>query len=58
MLTIVFALVMILLSYVAQFVVVSFLLNPWWAIGYIATLPIGAYWAAYSGHRQLSIAAQ
>jgi len=51
MLTIVFALVLILLSYAAQFVVVSFLLNPLWAAIYVATLPLGAYWAAYSGHR-------
>jgi len=51
MLTIVFALVFILLSYAAQFVVVSFLINPFWAAIYVATLPIGAYWAAYSGHR-------
>lgn len=50
MLTIVFALVFILLSYVAQFVIVSFLANPWWAALYVATLPIGAYWAAYSTH--------
>jgi len=52
MLTIVFALVMILLSYVAQFIVVSLLINPLWAGIYVATLPVGAYWAAYSGHRQ------
>ena len=51
MLTIVFALVFILLSYAAQFIVVSFLINPLWAAIYVATLPIGAYWAAYSGHR-------
>ena len=50
MLTIVLALVFILLSYVAQFVVMSLLINPWCAALYIATLPIGAYWAAYSTH--------
>jgi 1-acyl-sn-glycerol-3-phosphate acyltransferase len=50
MLTIVFALLLILTSYIAQFVVVSFLINPWWAAVYVATLPIGAYWAAYSTH--------
>jgi hypothetical protein len=51
MLTIVFALVLILISYAAQFVIVSFLLSPLWAAAYVATLPLGAYWAAYSGHR-------
>lgn len=50
MLTILFALVLILLSYVAQFTVVSLVLNPWWAAVYIATLPIGAYWAAFRHH--------
>lgn len=50
MLTIVFALAMVLLSYVAQFIVVSVLLSPWWAALYVATLPVGAYWAAYSAH--------
>jgi 1-acyl-sn-glycerol-3-phosphate acyltransferase len=55
MLTIVFALVLILLSYAAQFVVVSFLLSPLWAAIYVATLPVGAYWAAYSGHRHQAI---
>jgi hypothetical protein len=51
MLTIIFALVLILLSYAAQFVIVSLLLNSLWAAVYVATLPIGAYWAAYSGHK-------
>lgn len=54
MLTIVLALVFILLSYVVQFVVVSLLVNPWWAALYVATLPIGAYWAAYSTHARAS----
>lgn len=58
MLTIVFALVLILLSYAAQFIVVSFLLNPLWAAIYVATLPVGAYWAAYSGHRDQVSAAR
>jgi 1-acyl-sn-glycerol-3-phosphate acyltransferase len=51
MLTIVFALVLILLSYAVQFVVVSLVISPLWAAIYVATLPIGAYWAAYSGHQ-------
>jgi hypothetical protein len=50
MLTIVFSLVLILLSYAAQFALVGWLISPMWAAVYVATLPIGAYWAAYSGH--------
>ena len=50
MLTIVFALVLILLSYAAQFAIVTALLNSWWAALYVATLPIGAYWAAFTSH--------
>ena len=51
MLTIIFSLVLILLSYVAQFAVVTALLNPWWALLYVITLPVGAYCAAFSNHR-------
>ncbi len=51
MLTIIFALLLILLSYVAQFAVVAALLDMRWAALYVATLPIGAYWAAFSDHR-------
>lgn len=51
MLTIIFALVLILFSYAAQFVVVAILLRPLWAALYVATLPIGAYWAAYTNNR-------
>jgi 1-acyl-sn-glycerol-3-phosphate acyltransferase len=50
MLTIIFALVLILFSYAAQFAVVTALLNPWWAALYVATLPIGAYRAAFTSH--------
>ena len=50
MLTIIFALLMILGSYVVQFIVAAALLNPWWAALYIATLPVGAYWAAFRDH--------
>ena len=50
MLTIIFALLMILASYVVQFIVAAALLNPWWAALYIATLPVGAYWAAFRDH--------
>jgi len=26
------------------------LFNPWWAALYVATLPLGAYWAAFRNH--------
>ena len=54
MLTIIFALLFILASYAAQFVVVSALLNPWLAALYVATLPLGAYWAAFRNHPRQS----
>lgn len=50
MLTIIFALALILISYLVQFAVVTAMLNPWWAAVYIATLPVGAYWAAFRSH--------
>jgi hypothetical protein len=52
MLTIIYALVLILGSYLLQFAVVTVLLNPWWAALYVATLPFGAYWAAFRYHPQ------
>jgi 1-acyl-sn-glycerol-3-phosphate acyltransferase len=52
MLTIIFALVMILASYLVQFAIVAALLNPLWAALYVATLPFGAYWAAFRYHPQ------
>lgn len=51
MLTIVFGLALILASYALQFTIVAALLNPWWAALYTASLPLGAYWAAYDNHR-------
>ena len=51
MLTIVFSLVLILVSYAIQFAIVTALLNSWWAALYTASLPVGAYWAAYQTHR-------
>ena len=54
MLTIIFALLLILASYAVQFVVVSALLNPWLAALYVATLPLGAYWAAFRNHPRQS----
>ncbi len=50
MLTIIFSLVFILASYAAQFAVVTALSNPLWAAFYVATLPVGAYWAAFVNH--------
>ena len=50
MLTIVYSLAFILASYAIQFALVAKLLNPWWAALYIATLPLGAYWAAFRNH--------
>jgi len=51
MLTIIFCLVLILLSYVIQFAVVMTLFGSWWASAYILSLATGAYWAAYVNHR-------
>jgi hypothetical protein len=50
MLTIVIALILILVSYAGQFAILVALANPWIAAAYIATLPLGAYWAAYRHH--------
>jgi 1-acyl-sn-glycerol-3-phosphate acyltransferase len=54
MLTIIFALIFILLSYAVQFTIVALLANRWWAGLYVATLPVGAYWAAFRNHPQAS----
>jgi 1-acyl-sn-glycerol-3-phosphate acyltransferase len=50
MLTIIYSLIFILASYVVQFAVVAALINPSWAALYVATLPFGAYWAAFRNH--------
>jgi 1-acyl-sn-glycerol-3-phosphate acyltransferase len=50
MLTIIYSLLLILGSYAVQFALVAALFNPWWAALYVATLPLGAYWAAFGGH--------
>ena len=50
MLTIVYSLIFILASYAIQFAIVAKLVNPWVAALYIATLPLGAYWAAFRNH--------
>ena len=50
MLTIVYSLILILASYAVQFAFVAALLSPGWAALYVATLPLGAYWAAFRNH--------
>ena len=50
MLTIVYSLILILTSYAVQFAFVAALLGPGWAALYVATLPLGAYWAAFRNH--------
>ena len=50
MLTIIYSLILILASYVVQFAIVTALFNPWVAALYVATLPLGAYWAAFRNH--------
>ena len=50
MLTIVFSLALILLSYIVQFAIITLLAGPLVATVIIATLPISAYWAAYKSH--------
>ena len=50
MLTIIFSLVLILVSYAVQFAVLAVLLSPSWAALFVATLPLGAYWAAFRYH--------
>lgn len=50
MLTIVYSLMLILTSYAVQFALVAALLGPGWAALYVATLPLGAYWAAFRNH--------
>jgi len=50
MLTIIYSLLFILASYAVQFAIVAVLFNPWWSALYVATLPLGAYWAAFRNH--------
>ncbi len=54
MLTIIFGLGLILASYVIQFSILAIAVNPWIALLYTATLPVGAYWAAFKDHRRAS----
>ena len=50
MLTIIYSLVFILLSYVVQFTIVALLFGPLPGFLLVATLPVSAYWAAYKSH--------
>ena len=50
MLTIIYSLLFILASYAVQFAILGLLFNPWVAALYVATLPLGAYWAAFRNH--------
>ena len=50
MLTIIYSLILILVSYVVQFAIVTALFSPLVAGLYVATLPLGAYWAAFRNH--------
>ena len=52
MLTIVYSLALILLSYAIQFTALALLLGTFWATLIILTLPIGAYWAAFTSHHR------
>ncbi len=52
MLTIIYSLVLILLSYSLQFAVIALLAGPLWATAFVATLALGAYWAANKAHMQ------
>lgn len=54
MLTMIFGLVVILISYIAQFSLLALLFGVWWAALYLATLPVGAYWAAFKNHHRAS----
>jgi len=54
MLTIVYSLVLILVSYAVQFTIVALVANPLLASVYVATLPLGAYWAAHKAHPRLT----
>ncbi len=50
MLTIIYSLVLVLISYVIQFAIVALIFSPLVAAVFIATLPLSAYWAAYKSH--------
>jgi 1-acyl-sn-glycerol-3-phosphate acyltransferase len=53
MLTIVYSLALILLSYIVQFALVALVFSPVVAAIYVAILPASAYWAAHQAHRRV-----
>ena len=55
MFTIIFSLVLILISYAVQFVIVALLASPLWAALFVTTLPVGAYWAAFKSHPRTAV---
>ena len=50
MLTIIYSLVLVLVSYMVQFILIALIFSPLVAAVFIATLPLSAYWAAYKSH--------
>lgn len=50
MLTIIYSLLLILLSYAVQFAIITALFGPVVGAIVLATLPVSAYWAAYKSH--------
>lgn len=50
MLTILYGLFFILAAYAMQLAILWILVGFWWAAGYLVTLPVGAYWAAFKDH--------
>lgn len=55
MLTIIYSLVLILLSYVLQFSLIALFLGPVTAAIYVAVLPVSAYWAAHRAHQRAGV---
>jgi 1-acyl-sn-glycerol-3-phosphate acyltransferase len=50
MLTILYGLFFILAAYAMQVAILWVFVGFWWAAGYLITLPVGAYWAAFKDH--------
>jgi 1-acyl-sn-glycerol-3-phosphate acyltransferase len=50
MLTILYGLFFILAAYAMQLAILWVVVGFWWAVVYLATLPVGAYWAAFKDH--------
>lgn len=54
MLTIIYSLVLILLSYAVQFTLIALIFNPYAAAIFVSILPLSAYWAAHQAHRRMT----